>query len=222
MSGGGVVGVDGSSSTRHVFPQVKFNSKTSKYLGCVSSIFFIKKSALYADTRARIYRVREELTAEANNVDLKAVENGTASRPMFDDDRVERVIYFDYYIKKRRDTEKRKIIKERTERTKAREIKTLIRAGEKGEPPEPGEKIMFQLLNTTKEDAEDSVRFEGRVSEVWHGTMTLEDEVFDQVSTFNDNVGLVKIDVVNYNQYRNSLCLPPVKKRQKIEKTFAA
>jgi hypothetical protein len=209
-------------STRHVFPQVKFNVETSRYLGCVSTIYFIKKSALYVDTRARIFRVREELTAEANGISLKDVETGKADRPVFDDSKAERFIYFEYYIKKRRDVERRKILKKRSENSKTREIITTIRGGEKGSAPEPGEKILFQLLNTTKDDEEGKVRFEGRVLEVWHGTMTLDDERFGQLTTFNENVGLVKIEVIDHGMYDSSLCLPPVKKRQKLEKVFAA
>ena len=212
-----------AGDTRHDFPQLEYNTRTSEVLGCVSSIYLIKKLARYEDTQARIYRVRQELTAKANGHDMTALYSGKERELLFNNDEPEKVIYFEYYIKKRKELDRKPIIKDRTEKTKRAKIDTEIRPGEKGQAPELGEKIRFQLLGSTKADKDVSVmQFTARVVEIWPGTITLEDKKLGELSTFNENVGLIRVEVDDPYQYSSSLCLLPVTKRRRTEIVYAA
>ena len=207
---------------RHFFPEFKYNSKTSLVLGCTRPVAVIKETAIYEDTLGRIYSVRNELTAIANGMDVEKLRSGEIKELTFDNAQPEKFICFDYYIKK-----KLHIADKPFEFKSARErgspkVKTTLLPGEKGSTPFPGEIIHLQRLHQTSKDDPQRNYVDVEVIEVHPGDITLTHEEHGTLANFNKHVGMVQVQVIEYEKYGGSLCLPPALRSKVLGRDYAA
>lgn len=192
-------------------------------MGCISPVHLIQDTAIYEDTRGRVYRVRQELTAEANGKDLTALREGKTDTVEFDNSVPEEIIFFDYYIKKKKDVVDKKPSVTLSGRERASpKVKSDLLPGEKGTVPEPGEEILLQRLKQSSKDDPEKNYVPAQVLEVWAGDMTLEDEKYDTLATFNRNVGLVRVKVKDHFKYSGSLCLQPAVRQIRSKRPYGA
>lgn len=190
----------------HVLPQFSDTALTVDILGCVSSIDLIKKTAFWEDDSGIIYRPRKKLTIDAN-------------RGIDDVDICEKIIYFDFYIKKRHDLEVKHLAKGGKKNTRYK-VPNKLRPGEKGQIPEIGQTIKFYSRYKPAEGALES--WKGIVENIYSGTITLQNEKNDLETDFNDNVGLIRIKVLNPGTIEQSLRYPPENKRKRIRAVYAS
>lgn len=191
-------------------------------LGCVTPVREFKDTAVFEDEEGRLYRVRVELTAELNGVDLTDVREGKTKEIPFDAKVPEKYIALDYYVKKKQDVrDKRDAFSSQRERHSPK-VKTKLLPGEKGTIPREGDRIKLQRLHQTANDPEDRNYVDVEILEVWPSTVTLENEKFGVLSTFNNNLGLVRVQVIDHLKYSGSLIMQPAAKRVRMSRIYGA
>lgn len=210
------------TETLHFFPTYEVNSKTSLVLGCITPVREFKDIAIFEDEEGRMYRVRAELTAEYNGVDLTDVREGKVKEIPFDPKVPEKFIALDYYVKKKQDIRDKHDVFSSSRERHSPKVKTKLLPGEKGTIPREGDRILLQRLHQTAHDPEDRNYIEAEILEVWPSTVTLENEKFGVLATFNNNLGMVRVQVKDHLKYSGSLIMQPAAKRARMSRIYGA